>query len=199
MSNEGDPRMSVDTSAEGVAKAPLPTNARDLELLALAEAARQLTSDSWAVVRYGDGDSLVIHYDDDNRVCFMATPGRNAEADLARIQTTAAFIVACQPSAVLALLARTQRAESERDAARALNAAMSDRCTAYAAERDAERAARQRAEADAARLREALLRYEAAKDGISADSYDGIEPRYALMLQEASAAARAALGGTGNE
>lgn len=32
------------------------------------------TPGEWTVERYGDGDSLVIHSDEDNRVCFMATP-----------------------------------------------------------------------------------------------------------------------------
>lgn len=29
----------------------------------------------WHIVEYGDGESLVFHSDDGNRVCFMATPG----------------------------------------------------------------------------------------------------------------------------
>lgn len=82
------------------------------DLRRLAEAARAQTSDAWCVVRYGDGDSLVIHYDADNRVCFMATPGRNYEADMARITGNAAYIAAASPSVVLALLDRLERAEA---------------------------------------------------------------------------------------
>lgn len=33
------------------------------------------TPGPWTVVPYGDGDSLVIHSSDENRVCFMATHG----------------------------------------------------------------------------------------------------------------------------
>lgn len=35
----------------------------------------------WHVCRYGDGDSLVIHYADIWRVCFMATPGESSSAN----------------------------------------------------------------------------------------------------------------------
>lgn len=102
-----------------------PTDALDLaELRRLAEAARAQTSDAWCVVRYGDGNSLVIHYDEDNRVCFMATAGRNHEADMARITANAAYIVATQPATVLSLLARLERAESEREALRAAAASL---------------------------------------------------------------------------
>lgn len=150
------------TDGEAVERLALPTNPRDLELHALATAARQLTSDSWSVVRYGDGDSLVIHYDDDNRVCFMATPGRDYEAEMARIQTTAAFIVALQPAAVLALLA----------------------------ERDAARAARQRAEEERDRMREALRRIvETRWDMGAADA----------CLTMIKTDARAALGAHGHD
>lgn len=31
--------------------------------------------EEWSIVEYGDGDSLAIHFDDENRVCFMATHG----------------------------------------------------------------------------------------------------------------------------
>jgi hypothetical protein len=47
----------------------------------------------WSVVPYGDGDSLVIHSDDANRVCFMATHG-GSRASWERIQANAALIAA---------------------------------------------------------------------------------------------------------
>ena len=47
----------------------------------------------WSVVPYGDGDSLVIHSDDENRVCFMATHG-GSRASWERIQANAALIAA---------------------------------------------------------------------------------------------------------
>lgn len=36
---------------------------------------KTVVEESWHIVMYGDGDSIVIHRDDDNRVCFMATHG----------------------------------------------------------------------------------------------------------------------------
>ena len=38
------------------------------------------TPERWHIVEYGDGDSLVIHSDSDNRVCFMATHGGSKKA-----------------------------------------------------------------------------------------------------------------------
>lgn len=49
------------------------------------------TSGPWNVVEYGDGDSLVIHYGDEHRICFMATPGDSPRA-MARIEANAALI-----------------------------------------------------------------------------------------------------------
>lgn len=47
----------------------------------------------WHIVRYGDGDSLVIHDARPNmRVCFMATPG-SAPGSMAQIETNARLIV----------------------------------------------------------------------------------------------------------
>jgi hypothetical protein len=45
----------------------------------------------WEIVPYGDGDSLVIHSDDQNRVCFMATHG-GSRASWERIQANARLI-----------------------------------------------------------------------------------------------------------
>ena len=50
------------------------------------------TKGPWEIVRYGDGDSLVIHSDDVNRVCFMATPG--SHGDPAKIEADARLISA---------------------------------------------------------------------------------------------------------
>jgi hypothetical protein len=47
----------------------------------------------WEIVPYGDGDSLVIHSDDQNRVCFMATHG-GSRASWERIQANASLIAA---------------------------------------------------------------------------------------------------------
>jgi len=47
----------------------------------------------WTIVPYGDGDSLVIHSDDENRVCFMATHG-GTQSQWQRIQANARLIVA---------------------------------------------------------------------------------------------------------
>ena len=69
----------------------------------MREAAMAATPGEWTVWEYGDGDSLVIHSDDVNRVCFMATPGDSPNA-MARIAANAAHIVAAQPANVLALL-----------------------------------------------------------------------------------------------
>ena len=59
----------------------------------------------WFVVRYGDGDSLVIHSDEVNRVCFMATPGKLGSQ--AKIEANAALIcraVNCHADAMQALV-----------------------------------------------------------------------------------------------
>lgn len=50
------------------------------------------TKGPWTVERYGDGDSLVIHSNHVNRVCFMATPG--SHGDPATIAADARLIAA---------------------------------------------------------------------------------------------------------
>jgi hypothetical protein len=50
------------------------------------------TQEEWCVVEYNDGKSLVIHSDDENRVCFMATPGAYGNPE--RIEANAEFIAA---------------------------------------------------------------------------------------------------------
>jgi hypothetical protein len=50
------------------------------------------TPGPWMIVRYGDGDSLVVHSNEDNRVCFMATPG--SLGDPAMIEADANLIAA---------------------------------------------------------------------------------------------------------
>lgn len=64
-------------------------------MTALLTRLRQLdaaaTPPGWEVVRYGDGDSLVITDETgDWRVCFMATPGQHGSMD--RIEASAALI-----------------------------------------------------------------------------------------------------------
>lgn len=51
------------------------------------------TKGPWSVVRYGDGDSLVIHSSEDIRVCFMATPG-SPSAGMGAIPANARLIAA---------------------------------------------------------------------------------------------------------
>jgi len=51
------------------------------------------TKGPWTIVPYGDGDSLVIHSSDENRVCFMATHG-GTQSQWERIQANARLIAA---------------------------------------------------------------------------------------------------------
>ena len=46
----------------------------------------------WAVVPYGDGNSLVVHCTEDDRVCFMARPG--IAGRMAEIRANARLIAA---------------------------------------------------------------------------------------------------------
>ena len=69
------------------------------------------TPGPWTIVPYGDGDSLVIHSDDDNRVCFMATHG-GSRAQWERIQENAALIAAA-PDLYEALKAARQFIEDD--------------------------------------------------------------------------------------
>ncbi|WIW89324.1 hypothetical protein K3M67_04940 [Sphingobium sp. V4] len=67
------------------------------------------TPGPWEVVKYGDGDSLVIHdARGDWRVCFMATPGSNG--DMSSIKANADFI-AMSRTHIEALLDRLEAAE----------------------------------------------------------------------------------------
>ena len=50
------------------------------------------TPGPWAIVPYGDGDSLVIHSDHASRVCFLAMPGNLGSFD--RIKANARLISA---------------------------------------------------------------------------------------------------------
>lgn len=50
------------------------------------------TPGPWNIVRYGDGSSLVIHSDADNRVCFMATACNDRPTSHAAIRANAALI-----------------------------------------------------------------------------------------------------------
>lgn len=68
------------------------------ELLKIAEAA---TPGPWTVEKYGQ-ESLVVHYDRDNRVCFMATPGKLS--DWKTIRLNAAHIAAFHPTVAKALV-----------------------------------------------------------------------------------------------
>lgn len=52
------------------------------------------TPGPWEIVPYGDGSSLVIHSDDDNRVCFMATACADRPTSHAAIRANAALIKA---------------------------------------------------------------------------------------------------------
>lgn len=60
----------------------------------MAAAVLKHTPGPWTVVEYGDDSpgALVVHSDRDNRVCFMATPGRTGDFD--RIAANARLIAA---------------------------------------------------------------------------------------------------------
>lgn len=75
------------------------------ELLKIAEAA---TPGPWTVEKYGQ-ESLVVHYDRDNRVCFMATPGKLS--DWKTIRLNAAHIAAFNPTVAEALVRVAMAAE----------------------------------------------------------------------------------------
>jgi hypothetical protein len=51
------------------------------------------TPGPWSIVPYGDGDSLAIHHNDTDRVCFMATHG-GSEQTWRAIQANANLIAA---------------------------------------------------------------------------------------------------------
>lgn len=51
------------------------------------------TPEPWVIVTYGDGDSLVVHSGEHERVCFMATPGDSPGA-MERIEAHANLICA---------------------------------------------------------------------------------------------------------
>ena len=59
------------------------------------------TKGKWEVVRYGNGDSLVIHSDSETRVCFMATPGELGDPNA--IAANAALIAAAPTMAEAAV------------------------------------------------------------------------------------------------
>lgn len=69
------------------------------------------TAGPWSIVRYGDGSSLVIHSDTDNRVCFMATASSDRPTSHAEIRANARLISAA-PDLAEALEAIMQAADS---------------------------------------------------------------------------------------
>lgn len=84
----------------------------------LAEAA---TEGKWFIVRYGDGDSYVIHSDDERRIFFPPSPiGFSASpgslGDPAQIKADMKFVAAAR-TAVPALLDEVERLEEIRAAA----------------------------------------------------------------------------------
>lgn len=50
------------------------------------------TPGPWHIVRYGDGSSLVIHSDEENRICFMATASSDRPTSHGAIRANAALI-----------------------------------------------------------------------------------------------------------
>lgn len=54
----------------------------------------KFTPGPWSIVRYGDGSSLVIHSDADNRVCFMATASSDRPSSHPAIRANARLIAA---------------------------------------------------------------------------------------------------------
>lgn len=98
------------------------------KLKALHEAA---TPDGWHVVKYGDGDSLVICLDvaGDQRIAFMATPGcRDSikrQSIWSEIKANAALIVALR-NALPDLIAQAERANALEAALRPFAQALDD-------------------------------------------------------------------------
>jgi hypothetical protein len=75
--------------------------------------AEKATEGGWFIVRYGDGDSYVIHSDDERRVFFPPSPiGFSATAgslgDSAQIKADMKFVAASR-TAVPALIAEVER------------------------------------------------------------------------------------------
>ena len=54
----------------------------------------KFTPGPWSIERSGDGSSLVIHSDEDNRVCFMATASSDRPTSHAAIRANARLIAA---------------------------------------------------------------------------------------------------------
>ena len=54
----------------------------------------RFTPGPWSIVPYGEGSSLVIHSDGDNRVCFMATASSDRLSSHAAIRANAHLIAA---------------------------------------------------------------------------------------------------------
>lgn len=75
------------------------------------------TPGPWTIVRYGDGDSLVLHSDSDNRVCFMATPG--SHGDPAKIAADARLIARARED-IPALIATVRALKAECETLREL-------------------------------------------------------------------------------
>lgn len=80
----------------------------------------KFTPAPWSIVPYGDGSSLVIHSDEDNRVCFMATASSDRPSSHASIRANARLIAAApelfeQHEANIADLQMLRRAIEEGD------------------------------------------------------------------------------------
>ncbi len=71
----------------------------------------KFTPGPWSIVPYGDGSSLVIHSDEDNRVCFMATASSDRPSSHASIRANARLIAAA-PDLLEALQAITLSADN---------------------------------------------------------------------------------------
>jgi len=86
--------------------------------------AGQHKPETWEIVPYGDGDSLVIHSGPNERVCFMATPGESPGA-MERIERNARLIAAAPD--LLAALQVVMSSHGEQ-----LHDAFDDACKAIA-------------------------------------------------------------------
>jgi hypothetical protein len=78
------------------------------------------TPGRWHIVPYGDGSSLVIHSDEQNRVCFMATASSDRPTSHASIRANARLIAAA-PALYDALKAIVQAEEAAFEEWRANN------------------------------------------------------------------------------
>jgi hypothetical protein len=94
--------LAIHAALENAGLVVTPTGATP-DIAELRALAMKADPGPWTIVAYGDGDSLVIHKNDTDRICFMATHGGSRKSWEA-IQANAAYIAALSPDVVLKLL-----------------------------------------------------------------------------------------------